>query len=73
MLARFVYAALRTPPMPYRLLKLAEKCWKSGKHYLWKSTIRVFSQPNFIIYGHLKYKNLASAHMVKLVEIIYKI
>jgi transposase-like protein len=27
LLARFVYVALRTPPMPYRLLKLAEKCW----------------------------------------------
>ena len=26
MFARFVYVALRTPPMPYRLLKLAEKC-----------------------------------------------
>jgi hypothetical protein len=23
---RLAYVALRTPPMPYRLLKLAEKC-----------------------------------------------
>jgi hypothetical protein len=27
MLPRLVYIALRTPPMPYRLLKLAEKEW----------------------------------------------
>jgi len=27
MLPRLLYAALRTPPMPYRLLKLAEAHW----------------------------------------------
>jgi hypothetical protein len=27
---RLAWVALRTPPMPYRLLKLAEGCWYSG-------------------------------------------
>jgi hypothetical protein len=27
MIPRLVWVALRTPPMPYRLLKLAEVCW----------------------------------------------
>jgi hypothetical protein len=27
MIPRLAWMALRTPPMPYRLLKLAEACW----------------------------------------------
>jgi hypothetical protein len=32
MFARLAYVALRTPPMPYRLLNLAEDCAYSGKN-----------------------------------------
>lgn len=30
MIPRLVWAALRTPPMPYKLLKVTEVCWYSG-------------------------------------------
>src|SRR5687768_1618261 len=31
MIPRLAWVALRTPPMPYRLLKLAEVCWLSNR------------------------------------------